>query len=64
MLVLTRKPGQAIVIGEDIRIVIVSVERDQVRVGIEAPRSIAVHREEIDAEIRREAGLAPRSVSL
>ncbi len=53
MLVLTRKPNQAIVIGDDIKIVIVSVDRDQVRLGIEAPRDIAVHRAEIYEEIHR-----------
>ncbi len=50
MLVLTRKPNQAIVIGDDIRIVIVSIDRDQVRVGIEAPRDVSVHRSEIYVE--------------
>ncbi len=57
MLVLTRKPNQAIVVGDDIRIVIVSVDRDQVRLGIEAPREVSVHRAEVYEEIRREAGL-------
>ena len=53
MLVLTRKPNQAIVIGDDIRIVIVSVDRDQVRLGIEAPREVSVHRAEVYEEIKR-----------
>ena len=53
MLVLTRKPNQAIVIGDDIRIVIVSVDRDQVRIGIEAPREVSVHRAEVYQEIHR-----------
>jgi len=53
MLVLTRKPNQAIVIGDDVRIVIVSVDRDQVRLGIEAPREVTVHRAEINEEIAR-----------
>ena len=47
MLVLTRKPNQAIVIGDDIRIVVVSVDRDQVRLGIEAPKEVPVMREEV-----------------
>ena len=55
MLVLTRKPNQAIVVGDDIRIVIVSVDRDQVRLGIEAPREVSVHRAEVYEEIRRVA---------
>ncbi len=53
MLVLTRKPNQAIVIGDDIRIVVVSVDRDQVRIGIEAPREITVHRAEVYEEIQK-----------
>jgi carbon storage regulator len=54
VLVLTRKPSQAIVIGDNIRIVIVSVDRDQVRVGIEAPTEISIHRAEIYSQIKRQ----------
>ncbi len=61
MLVLTRKPNQAIVIGDNIRIVVVSVDRDQVRLGIEAPREVSVHRAEVYEEIQR--GAASRSAS-
>ncbi|MGH7755755.1 MAG: carbon storage regulator CsrA [Vulcanimicrobiaceae bacterium] len=53
MLVLTRKPNQTIMIGDDIRVVVVSVDRDQVRIGVEAPRQISVHRGEIYDEIQR-----------
>ncbi len=53
MLVLTRKPKQAIVIGDDIRIVVVSIDRDQVRLGIDAPRQVSVHRAEVYEEIHR-----------
>ena len=53
MLVLTRKPNQAIMIGDDVRIVVVSVDRDQVRLGIEAPRTVSVHRAEVYEEIAR-----------
>jgi carbon storage regulator len=56
MLVLTRKPNQAIVIGDDIRVVVVSVDRDQVRLGIEAPREVTVHRAEVYEEIQRGLG--------
>jgi carbon storage regulator len=47
VLVLTRKASQSIVIGNDIVITILDVHRDQVRVGIEAPRNVDVHRQEI-----------------
>ena len=47
MLVLTRKIGEQIVIGDDIKIKIVEVKGKQVRVGIEAPKSVEVNREEI-----------------
>ncbi len=53
MLVLTRKPNQAIVI----------VDRDQVRLGIEAPRDVAVHRAEVYAEINRETVVERKSTS-
>jgi len=53
MLVLSRKINQSIMIGDDIRIVIVAVDRDQVKLGIEAPRAVPVHRSEVYEEIRR-----------
>jgi carbon storage regulator len=51
MLVLSRKANQSIMIGTDIRIVVVGVDRDQVKLGIEAPRDVPVHRMEIFTEI-------------
>jgi carbon storage regulator len=47
MLVLSRKPLQSIIIGSDIRITVVKVERNQVRIGIEAPRELTVLRSEL-----------------
>lgn len=53
MLVLSRKTNQRIIIGHNITIVIVEVQGDKVRVGIEAPKEISVHREEVYEAIRR-----------
>ena len=47
MLILTRRVGENVVIGDDIVISIVEVRGDAVRIGIQAPRSVCVHREEI-----------------
>lgn len=65
MLVLSRKINQSIMIGDDIRIVVVAVDRDQVKLGIEAPRDVSVHRSEIYEEIQRanqSAAAAPGSL--
>jgi carbon storage regulator len=54
VLVLTRRANQSIVIGADIVVTVLEVRGDQVRLGIEAPRSVAVHREEIVVELGRD----------
>ena len=54
MLVLTRKVNQSIVIGDDIEVVVLEVRGEQVRIGVRAPRTIAVHRKEIYEQIRQE----------
>jgi len=54
LLVLTRKRDESIIIGDDIKVTIVEVRGDQVKIGIKAPRSISVHREEIYQEIQDE----------
>lgn len=54
MLVLTRKHGEAITVGEDIRITIVSVEGQYVRVGVKAPRSVPIYRSEVQDRIKLE----------
>ena len=52
MLVLTRRPEQRIVIGDDIVITVLEVKGDTVRLGIDAPRSVRVHREEVHEALR------------
>ncbi len=54
MLVLTRKSGEAIRIGDDIKIVVIDVRENQIKIGIEAPQSLSVHREEIYLKIQQE----------
>jgi len=52
MLALTRKIGESIIIGNDIEIKVLEVKGDQVKIGIEAPRSVQVHRKEIYIQIQ------------
>jgi len=54
MLVLTRKKGQSLMIGHDIEISIIDIQGDQVRIGINAPKSVTIHRKEIYEEIIKE----------
>ncbi len=54
MLVLSRQRDQTIVIGDSIRVTIVDVRGDKVRIGIDAPRDVTVHREEVYEAIQRE----------
>lgn len=56
MLVVTRKPSQSVVIGQDIEVVVVSVRGEQVRLGIRAPKSIPVHRKEVLDRMKRRGG--------
>ena len=51
MLVLTRKPDQSIMVGDEIEITILEVRGEQVRVGIRAPRNVSVHRKEVFDQI-------------
>ncbi|MEW6661705.1 MAG: carbon storage regulator CsrA [Bacillota bacterium] len=54
MLVLTRKVGETILIGDNIRITVVAMEEDKVRIGIDAPRELAILRQELVDAVRRE----------
>jgi carbon storage regulator len=51
VLVLTRRANQSIMIGADIVVTVLEVRGDQVRIGIDAPRSVSVHREEVFREL-------------
>lgn len=62
MLVLTRRVGQSIVIGDDVVVTVLEVRGDQVRIGVEAPRDVSVHRQEVFDELQ-EANRAAASPS-
>ena len=57
MLVLSRKKNESIVINDDIRIVVVEIRGDKVRLGVEAPAEVPVHRREVYDAIKRAEGL-------
>lgn len=63
MLVLSRKKNESIMIGDTIEIKIISVEGDQVRIGIEAPRKLDVYRKEIYDAIQEENRMATQNQS-
>ena len=54
MLILTRRAGETVMVGDDVTVTVLGVKGNQVRVGINAPKSVAVHREEIYERIKRE----------
>jgi carbon storage regulator len=62
MLVVTRRVGERIMIGSDVSLTILAVQGNQVRIGIDAPRDVAVHREEIYLKIKAECDRAQEGV--
>lgn len=54
MLILTRRVGESVMIGHEVTVTVLGVKGNQVRIGVNAPKSVAVHREEIYERIKRE----------
>lgn len=63
MLILTRRVGESVVIGEDVTVTVLGVKGNQVRIGINAPKTVAVHREEIFERIKNGQGAGDRSTA-
>ncbi len=54
MLILTRRIGETLMVGDDVTITVLGVKGNQVRIGVNAPKDVAVHREEIYQRIQKE----------
>jgi len=54
MLILTRRVGETVMIGDEVTVTVLGVKGNQVRIGVNAPKDVAVHREEIFERIKRE----------
>jgi carbon storage regulator len=61
MLILTRKLGESIIVGENIQISIIDINKKNIKLGVNAPKSIAVFREEVFVKIRKENEVASSS---
>jgi carbon storage regulator len=61
MLILTRRVGETVMIGNDVTVTVLGVKGNQVRIGVNAPKDVAVHREEIYERIKREEDTEERA---
>lgn len=59
MLILTRRVGETLMIGDEVTVTVLGVKGNQVRIGVNAPKEVAVHREEIYERIKREQAGGP-----
>ena len=63
MLVLSRHRDEAIIIGDDIKVTVMDIRGDKVRLGIDAPKEVPIHREEVRQALEREKANQTQSVS-
>ncbi len=60
MLILTRRVGETLIIGDDVKVTVLGVRGHQVRIGVDAPKTVSVHREEIYQRIQSEQSAQER----
>lgn len=63
MLILTRRVGEVLMVGDDITVTVLGVKGNQVRIGVNAPKSVPVHRQEIYERIQKGLKQAPKSTA-
>ncbi len=61
MLILTRKLGESIIIGENVQLSVVEINKNNIKIGINAPKDVSIYREEVFEKIKEENKMAPTS---